>query len=92
MIFDTLAQAIGQKKNPTCVGLDTQKTHVPEEIAQRYHMHTQAAAADAIAASELPVTRIGTTGGDAVRSEGFSVTVAALREENERFFREWMEG
>ena len=50
MIFDTLAQAIGQKKNPTCVGLDTQKTHVPEEIAQRYDMHTQAGAADAIAA------------------------------------------
>ena len=50
MIFDTLAQAIGQKKNPTCVGLDTQKTHVPEEIAQRYDMHTQAGAADAIVA------------------------------------------
>ena len=50
MIFDTLAQAIGQKKNPTCVGLDTQKTHVPEEIAQRYDMNTAAGAADAVTA------------------------------------------
>ena len=33
MIFDTLTQKISEKKNPTCVGLDTQKGHVPEEIA-----------------------------------------------------------
>ena len=36
MIFDTLTQKITEKKNPTCVGLDTQKGHVPEEIAKKY--------------------------------------------------------
>lgn len=48
MIFDTLTQKISEKKNPTCVGLDTQKGHVPEEIAQKYDMNTLSGAAEAI--------------------------------------------
>jgi phosphoribosylformylglycinamidine synthase len=38
------------------------------------------------------MTRIGTTGGDAVRGAGFNVSVAALKEANESFFRDWMDG
>lgn len=50
------------------------------------------AVADQIQAAGIPMTRIGTTGGDRVTGPGFSVSVADLRAENERFFREWMEG
>ncbi|MFY7835851.1 MAG: phosphoribosylformylglycinamidine synthase subunit PurL [Novosphingobium sp.] len=49
------------------------------------------AVADTIQAAGIPMTRIGTTGGDAVSGPGFSVPVATLREANEAFFREWME-
>ncbi|HEY6869110.1 MAG TPA: AIR synthase-related protein, partial [Novosphingobium sp.] len=44
-----------------------------------------------IQAAGIPMTRIGTTGGDSVSGPGFSVSVAALKAESERFFREWME-
>lgn len=50
------------------------------------------AVADTIQAAGIPMTRIGTTGGSAVAGPGFSVPVATLREANEAFFREWMEG
>ena len=50
------------------------------------------AMAETIQAAGIPMTRIGTTGGDSVSGPGFSVGVAALRAANERFFREWMEG
>ncbi|MDE2621390.1 MAG: phosphoribosylformylglycinamidine synthase II, partial [Sphingomonadales bacterium] len=49
------------------------------------------AAAEKIQAAGIPMTRIGTTGGETVRGPGFAVSVAALKAENERFFREWME-
>ena len=35
---------------------------------------------------------IGTTGGNAVSGPGFSVAIASLREANEAFFKDWMEG
>ena len=39
--------------------------------------------------AELPgAVRIGTVGGDSL----LGVSVAALKAENERFFKEWMEG
>jgi phosphoribosylformylglycinamidine synthase len=50
------------------------------------------AVADTIQAAGIPMTRIGTTGGDVVSGPGFSVPVATLRETNEAFFRDWMEG
>ncbi|MBC2669370.1 phosphoribosylformylglycinamidine synthase subunit PurL [Novosphingobium piscinae] len=50
------------------------------------------AVAETIQAAGIPMTRIGTTGGDSVRGPGFAVSIAALKAENERFFREWMEG
>ena len=50
------------------------------------------AMADTIQAAGIPMTRIGTTGGDSVSGPGFSVTIAELKAENERFFKEWMEG
>lgn len=49
------------------------------------------AVADQIQAAGIPMTRIGTTGGAAVSGPGFSVELAALREANEAFFRNWME-
>ena len=49
------------------------------------------AVAETIQAAGIPMTRIGTTGGDSVSGPGFAVSVAALKAENERFFREWME-
>jgi phosphoribosylformylglycinamidine synthase II len=48
--------------------------------------------AKAIDAEGITVTRIGTTGGASVKSAGFDVSVAALLEANEAFFKEWMEG
>lgn len=50
------------------------------------------AVADTIQAAGIPMTRIGTTGGNAVKGPGFAVAVADLREANQRFFKEWMEG
>jgi phosphoribosylformylglycinamidine synthase len=49
------------------------------------------AVADTIQAAGIPMTRIGTTGGDAVRGAGFSVTVADLKAANESFFKDWMD-
>ena len=48
-------------------------------------------AVDMIAAKGIAVTRIGTTGGFAVKGPGFDVPVKQLREANERFFKDWME-
>ncbi len=50
------------------------------------------AVADSIQAAGIPMTRIGTTGGSTIKGPGFSVEVAALREANTAFFRNWMEG
>jgi phosphoribosylformylglycinamidine synthase len=50
------------------------------------------AVADQIQAAGIPMTRIGTTGGSAVAGPGFAVELATLREVNEAFFRDWMEG
>ncbi len=47
--------------------------------------------ADTIQAAGIPMTRIGTTGGDTVSGPGFSVAISALREASESFFRDWME-
>jgi phosphoribosylformylglycinamidine synthase len=49
------------------------------------------AVADTIQAAGIPMTRIGTTGGDAVRGAGFAVSVADLRDANEGFFKDWMD-
>ncbi len=50
------------------------------------------AVAETIQAAGIPMTRIGTTGGNAVSGPGFAVEIAALREANEAFFKDWMEG
>lgn len=50
------------------------------------------AVAETIQAAGIPMTRIGTTGGSAVTGPGFAVEIAALREANEAFFKNWMEG
>ncbi len=50
------------------------------------------AVADTIQAADIPMTRIGTTGGTSVKGPGFDVAVADLRDANERFFKDWMEG
>ncbi len=50
------------------------------------------AVAETIQAAGIPMTRIGTTGGTAVSGPGFAVEIAALREANEAFFKDWMEG
>ena len=47
--------------------------------------------ADQIQAAGIPMIRIGTTGGTAIKGPGFSVELATLREANEAFFRDWME-
>ena len=49
------------------------------------------AVADQIQAAGIPMTRIGTTGGDSLRGPGFTVSIAALKAEHERFFKAWME-
>ena len=49
------------------------------------------AVADTIQTAGIPMTRIGTTGGDAIRGSGFAVSVAALKAANESFFKAWME-
>ena len=50
------------------------------------------AVADQIQAAGIPMLRVGTTGGTAVAGPGFSVELAELREANDAFFRDWMEG
>lgn len=50
------------------------------------------AVAETIQAAGIPMTRIGTTGGTAVSGPGFAVEMASLRETNEAFFKDWMEG
>ncbi len=55
----------------------------------RYVVTSQVA--DQIQAAGIPMTRIGTTGGGAISGPGFSVELAALREANDAFFRDWME-
>jgi phosphoribosylformylglycinamidine synthase len=40
---------------------------------------------------EVPFERIGTTGGDALRVNGVSLSLEELRAANEAFFRIWME-
>ena len=50
------------------------------------------AVADQIQAAGIPMTRIGTTGGSAIAGPGFSVDITDLREANEAFFKDWMEG
>ncbi len=42
--------------------------------------------------SKVPFEKIGTIGGDALVINGQPVKLSALREANERFFRDWMEG
>jgi phosphoribosylformylglycinamidine (FGAM) synthase-like enzyme len=41
--------------------------------------------------SEVPFERIGTTGGNALRVNGATISLIDLRATNERFFRDWME-
>ncbi len=50
------------------------------------------AVADQIQAAGIPMLRVGTTGGSAVAGPGFAVELSALREANDAFFRDWMEG
>ena len=50
------------------------------------------AVAETIQAAGIPMTRIGTTGGTTVAGPGFSVDITDLREANEAFFKDWMEG
>ena len=50
------------------------------------------AVADQIQAAGIPMLRVGTTGGTAVAGPGFSAELSALREANDAFFRDWMEG
>lgn len=42
--------------------------------------------------SKVPFEKIGTTGGNALVVNGKPITLAALREANDAFFRDWMEG
>jgi phosphoribosylformylglycinamidine synthase len=49
------------------------------------------AAADEIAATGIPITRIGTTGGFSVKGPGFDLPVKQLRQANEAFFKDWMD-
>ena len=49
------------------------------------------AVADSIQAAGVPMTRIGTTGGNAISGPGFTVPLAQLRAANEAFFKDWME-
>ncbi|MDG6078411.1 phosphoribosylformylglycinamidine synthase subunit PurL [Erythrobacter litoralis] len=47
---------------------------------------------DAAMAKGMSCEIIANSGGDAVRGEDWSVSLAELREANDRFFRDWMEG
>ena len=42
--------------------------------------------------SKVPFEKIGTTGGDALVINGQPISLSALREASESFFRDWMEG
>jgi phosphoribosylformylglycinamidine synthase len=42
--------------------------------------------------SKVPFEKIGTTGGDALVVNGQAIALGKLREANEAFFRDWMEG
>ncbi|EGD58878.1 phosphoribosylformylglycinamidine synthase II [Novosphingobium nitrogenifigens DSM 19370] len=44
-----------------------------------------------LSASGVSVQRLGVTGGSAIKGAGTTVSVAALKERNEAFFRDWME-
>ncbi len=50
-----------------------------------------APAHDDLSAPGIAVRRIGTTGGSAVKGPDFAVAIAALKDRNEAFFRNWME-
>jgi phosphoribosylformylglycinamidine synthase II len=49
------------------------------------------AVADTIQAAGIPMTRIGTTGGESINMHGKSIPLTALREASDGFFRDWME-
>ena len=49
------------------------------------------AVADTIKAAGIAMTRIGTTGGTAVKGPGFNIAISDLREASDSFFRDWME-
>jgi len=57
---------------------------------QGRYVVTSAVAAQ-IQAAGIPMTRIGTTGGNAIQGPGFAVELAQLRQANEAFFKDWME-
>jgi len=48
--------------------------------------------AEEISAKGIAVTRIGMTAGTSVKTASFDIPVKTLREANERFFKDWMEG
>lgn len=45
----------------------------------------------AAASADVFITELGRTGGDALVGNGFSVTLSALRDASDAFFRDWME-
>jgi phosphoribosylformylglycinamidine synthase II len=49
------------------------------------------AVADTIQEAGIPMTRIGTTGGESINMHGKSIPLTALREASDSFFRDWME-
>jgi phosphoribosylformylglycinamidine synthase len=49
------------------------------------------AVADTIQAAGIPMTRIGTVSGYAVKGPGFDIPLTDLRAANESFFKDWME-
>jgi phosphoribosylformylglycinamidine synthase II len=48
------------------------------------------AVADTIQEAGIPMTRIGTTGGESINMHGKSIPLTALREASDSFFRDWM--
>lgn len=58
---------------------------------QGRYIVTTPADADLVAEG-VTLRRIGTTGGDALAGPGYAVSVAALKDRNQAFFRDWMEG
>ncbi len=49
------------------------------------------AVADTIQAAGIPMTRIGTVSGQAIRGPGLDIPLTDLRAANESFFKDWME-
>ena len=47
--------------------------------------------AESIQAAGIPMTRIGTTGGDALNLHGKAITLESLRSAHDSFFKDWME-